>query len=65
MSAVVAAMGAGLAAMVGQLTYGKRQWESLDTKAKTTLEFVIIFLADAFHGSCFSIAFPRTQIRGR
>ena len=29
-SALVGALGAGLGAMVGQLTYGKRQWETLD-----------------------------------
>jgi len=29
-SALVASLGASLAAMVGQLTYGKRQWETLD-----------------------------------
>merc|ERR1712004_725876 len=33
-SAVVASMGSGLAAMVGQLTYGKRQWESLDAEMR-------------------------------
>jgi len=33
-SAVVGALGAGLAAMVGQLTYGKRQWETLDAKMR-------------------------------
>lgn len=33
-SALIAAMGSGLAAMVGQLSYGKRQWESLDAEMR-------------------------------
>merc|ERR1712168_1661685 len=33
-------MGAGLAAMVGQLTYGKRQWESLDATMRRLIPIV-------------------------
>ena len=40
MSAVVAALGAGLAAMVGQLTYGKRQWDSLDGQMRRLIPVV-------------------------
>ena len=39
-SALVAALGAGLAAMVGQLTYGKRQWESLDGQMRKLIPIV-------------------------
>eukprot|EP00092_Neocalanus_flemingeri_P021794 GFUD01023643.1.p1 GENE.GFUD01023643.1~~GFUD01023643.1.p1 ORF type:complete len:540 (-),score=166.13 GFUD01023643.1:93-1712(-) len=33
-SAVLAALGCGLGAMVGKLTYGKKQWESLDKRMR-------------------------------
>merc|ERR1711962_1101434 len=33
-SALLAALGSGLGAMVGKLTYGKRQWESLDSQMR-------------------------------
>merc|ERR1711935_1018542 len=33
-SALIASLGSGLAAMVGQLSYGKRQWESLDAEMR-------------------------------
>jgi len=33
-SALLAALGAGLGSMVGKLTYGKRQWESLDSQMR-------------------------------
>jgi len=33
-SALVGALGCGLGAMMGQLTYGKRQWETLDVKMR-------------------------------
>jgi len=36
-SAVLSALGCGLGAMVGKLTYGKRQWESLDTKMRSII----------------------------
>jgi len=36
-SALLAALGCGLGAMVGKLTYGKRQWESLDQQMRTII----------------------------
>jgi len=36
-SALLAALGCGLGAMVGKLTYGKRQWESLDTTMRSII----------------------------
>lgn len=37
-SALVGALGCGLAAMVGQLTYGKKQWESLDVQMRKIIQ---------------------------
>jgi len=36
-SALLAALGAGLGSMVGKLTYGKRQWESLDSQMRKVI----------------------------
>jgi len=36
-SALLAALGCGLSAMVSKLTYGKRQWEHLDSKMRTII----------------------------
>ena len=39
-SALVGSLGAGLAAMVGQLTYGKRIWESLDSEMRRLIPVI-------------------------
>jgi len=36
-SALLAALGCGLSAMVGKLSYGKRQWESLDSTMRSVI----------------------------
>ena len=36
-SALLAALGCGLGAMVSKLTYGKRQWEHLDTRMRAVI----------------------------
>ena len=36
-SALLAALGCGLGAMVSKLTYGKRQWEHLDTRMRAII----------------------------
>lgn len=36
-SALLAALGCGLGAMVGKLTYGKKQWEALDTRMRSII----------------------------
>merc|ERR1719500_1447738 len=36
-SALLAALGCGLGAMVGKLTYGKKQWEALDSRMRTVI----------------------------
>lgn len=39
-AALLGALGAGLSAMVGQLTYGKRQWEHLDGRMRQLIPVV-------------------------
>ena len=36
-SALLAALGCGLGAMVAKLSYGKRQWEHLDTRMRAVI----------------------------
>ena len=36
-SALLAALGCGLSAMVSKLSYGKRQWEHLDTRMRAVI----------------------------
>ena len=37
MSALLAALGCGLGTMVSKLTYGKRQWEHLDSRMRAII----------------------------
>ncbi|RZF38061.1 hypothetical protein LSTR_LSTR006460 [Laodelphax striatellus] len=69
-SAYVAALGAGLCTMVGLLTYGKKQWESLDSITrkiiplfhKKMMELLLIVDADtnAFNDYMKALKLPKT-----
>jgi len=45
-SALVGALGCGLGAMVGQLTYGKRQWEALDGQMRKIIQPLHVAMMD-------------------
>jgi len=69
-SALLAALGCGLSAMVSKLTYGKRQWEHLDSKMRTIIPVLhnamldIIPLIDsdteAFNDYMAALKLPKT-----